>query len=105
MAFNNNSCVIIDNTGSVLASGRLEGKLFVLGALEIHANIHDAKSALRENTENVWHQRYGHLGKNNLRILQHNKLKPPFLKDRPLELQKSWKLFTVTCPNQKSSWE
>ena len=36
--------------------------------------VHDVKSAQMHNSEELWHQNFGHLGKNNLRLLQERKL-------------------------------
>ena len=74
MSFDDSSCKIIDSTGTVLGSGKLKGKRFVLDAVKSHENVHQVKSAQIQNSEELWHQRFGHLGKNNLRLLQERKL-------------------------------
>ena len=53
MSFNSKTCKIVDDTGSVLGSGKLQGKLFVLDAMEIQENIHDAKSAMIDKSEDL----------------------------------------------------
>ena len=65
---------IINKTGTVLGSGKLKGKLFVLDAMKRAETLHDVKSAQMQKSEGLWHQRFGHLGKNNLRLLQERKL-------------------------------
>ena len=70
ISFNSKTCKIVDDTGTVLGSGKLQRKLFVLDAMKIQKNIHDTKSAMIDKSEDLWHQIFVHLGKNNLRLLQ-----------------------------------
>ena len=74
MSFERNKCVILNDEGTILGSGKLSGKLFVLDALEMNNKTHIADSAVKEITEELWHQRYGHLNNNSLRVLQNNNL-------------------------------
>ena len=69
--FEKGKCTILNSSGVEVGSGKLQGKLFSLNANIQHT--HEAKIA-NQQTEEIWHKRYGHLSQNNLRSLQNNNL-------------------------------
>ncbi len=74
MSFNSKRRVLVDHNGSVAANGKLERKLFVLDTLQSNDNMHNADTAVNENTESLWYQRSRNLGKTNLRLLKDKNL-------------------------------
>ena len=69
--FDKEKCSILNSSGVEIGSGKLQGKLFSLDANVKHT--HEAKIA-DQQTEDIWHKRYGHLNHNSLRSLQNNNL-------------------------------
>ena len=61
----------MNSSGVETGSGKLQGKLFSLDGNVNHK--HEAKIA-DQQTEDIWHKRYGHLNHNSLRNLQNNNL-------------------------------
>ena len=77
MSFDQEKCVIVDKNGNVVGSGKVCDNLFVLDVPQMKKKSHDvnAASELSEaSSEHLWHQRYGHLGLKNLRMLRDKEL-------------------------------
>jgi len=71
VSFEKGKCSIFNSSWIEIGSGKLQGKLFNLDAKVQHT--HEAKIA-DQQTEDIWHKRYGHLNHNSLRSLQNNEL-------------------------------
>ena len=67
-------CVIRDKFRNVSGSGKLQNNLYVLDVSKKNVESHDVNVASNEHLEDLWHQRYGHLSTNNLRLLRDQKL-------------------------------
>ena len=67
-------CVILDKFQKISGSGKLQNNLYVLDVNEKNVGFHDVNIASNEHPEELWHQRFGHLSKNNLRLLRDQKL-------------------------------
>ena len=67
-------CVILDKCGTVLGSGMIQDNLYALDVSETNMEFHDVNVSTNEHLEDLWHQRYGHLSTNNLRLLRDQKL-------------------------------
>eukprot|EP00794_Sanderia_malayensis_P005845 gene5845-6544_t len=67
--FDANQCVILDRNGTILGSGRSGGKLYTLDASHLQNDMHEVNTASDQRSLNLWHQRFGHLGVNNLKLL------------------------------------
>ena len=67
-------CVILDKCGTVLGSGKMQGNLYALDVRGTNVEFHDVNVSTNEHLEDLWHQRYGHLSTNNLRLLRDQKL-------------------------------
>ena len=75
ISFGKEKCVNLNNEGAVLVSGKLNGKLHELDTAVLDKSLHSADSAnLKEVSEEIWQQRYGHLNKRTLRYLQSQNL-------------------------------
>ena len=71
ISFGKEKFVVLNNEGAVLVSEKLNGKLYELDTAVLDKSLHSANSAnLKEVSEEIWHQRYGHLNKKSLRDLQ-----------------------------------
>ena len=71
ISFGQEKFVILNNEGTVLVSGKLNGKLYELDTAVLNKSLHFANSAnVNDFSEEFWHQRYGHLNKKSLRDLQ-----------------------------------
>ena len=71
VSFEKGKCSILNSSGIEIGSGKLQGKLFNLNAkvqLTYEAKFVD------QQTEEIWHNRYGHLNHKSLRSLQNNDL-------------------------------
>ena len=69
-----NGCVILDKFQKISGSGKLQNNLYVLDVSEKNVGFHDVNIASNEHPEELWHQRFGRLSKNNLRLLRDQKL-------------------------------
>ena len=67
-------CVILDKFRKISGSGKLQNNLYVLDVNEKNEKFHHVNVASNEHLENLWHQRFGHLSRNNLRLLRDQKL-------------------------------
>ena len=70
-SFEKGKCSILNSSRIEIGSGKLQGKLFNLDAKVQHT--HEAKIA-DQQTEDIWHKRYGHLNHSSLRSLQNSEL-------------------------------
>ena len=68
-----------------IRSGKLQGTLFSLDANVNHT--HEAKFA-DQQTEDIWHRRYGQLNHNSLRSLQNNNLVKEILSRQIMKLKR-----------------
>ena len=66
--------MILDKFKRVSGSGKLQNNLYVLDVNEKNVEFHDVNVASNEHLEDLWHQRFGHLGRNSLRLLRDQKL-------------------------------
>ena len=67
-------CVILDKFRKISGSGKLQNNLYVLDVNERNEKFHHVNVASNEHLEDLWHQRFGHLSRNNLRLLRDQKL-------------------------------
>ena len=67
-------CVILDKFQKISGSGKLQNNLYVLNVNEKNGGFHNVNTASNEHPEELWHQRFGRLSKNNLRLLRDQKL-------------------------------
>ena len=67
-------CVIRDKSRKISGSGTLQNNLYVLDVNEKNEKFHHVNLASNEYLEDLWHQRFGHLSRNNLRLLRDQKL-------------------------------
>ena len=67
-------CVILDKFRKISGSGKLQNDLYVLDINERNEKFHHVNVASNEHLEDLWHQRFGHLSRNNLRLLRDRKL-------------------------------
>ena len=74
MIFDDGKCVILDSYGTLRGSGIIDGKLFTLDSSFMKNSLHDAHGAVNENSLQLWHERFGHLGFKNLKILNNQQL-------------------------------
>eukprot|EP00794_Sanderia_malayensis_P009616 gene9616-10599_t len=74
MVFDHDKCVILDNNGTVMGSGNNDGKLYSLDYTLMESPLHEAHSAVDKNPLKLWHERFGHLGIDNLKLLNNQKL-------------------------------
>ena len=75
ISFGKEKFVILTNEGAVLVSGKLNGKLYELDTAVLNKSLHSANSAnVKDVSEEIWHQRYGHLNKKSSRGLQSQNL-------------------------------
>ena len=66
--------MILDKFKKVSGSGKLQNNLYVLDINEKNVEFHDVNVASKEHLEDLWHQRFGHLSRNSLCLLQDQKL-------------------------------
>ena len=52
----------------------MQGNLYALDISETNVEFHDVNVSTNEHLEDLWHQRYGHISTNNLRLLRDQKL-------------------------------
>ena len=74
MVFDDGKCAILDSNGTIMGSGNTDGKLFMLDSSLMKGSLHEAHSAIDGNSLQLWHERYGHLGVNSLKLLSNQKL-------------------------------
>ena len=67
-------CVILDKFRKISGSGKLQNNLYVLDVNERNEKFHHVNVASNEHLGDLWHQRFGHLSRNNLRLLRDQKL-------------------------------
>lgn len=60
--------------GTVRGSGITDGKLFTLDSSLMKNSLHDVHIAVNENSLQLHHKRFGHLGLKNLKLLNNQKL-------------------------------
>eukprot|EP00795_Rhopilema_esculentum_P014459 gene14460-biopygen4243 len=72
VVFNEDKCLILNSDGETLGLGRKDRKLFILDCLPMNELAHEANSA--DDSLQLWHQRFGHLGVKNLKTLQDEEL-------------------------------
>ena len=72
--FKDEKCTILNSNGDVMGTGKKDGKLFILDCNMVSYQSHQGHSALAETSAKLWHQRFGHLGMRNLKILRDEKL-------------------------------
>ena len=66
--------MILDEFRKISGSGKLRNNLYVLDVREKNEKFHHVNVASNEHLEDLWHQRFGHLSRNNLRLLRDQKL-------------------------------
>ena len=66
--------MILDKFRKISGSGKLQNNLYVLDVNEKNEKFHHVNVASNEPLEDLWHQRFGHLSRNNLRLLRDQKL-------------------------------
>eukprot|EP00112_Aurelia_sp_Birch-Aquarium-sp1_P025965 Seg893.2 transcript_id=Seg893.2/GoldUCD/mRNA.D3Y31 product="Retrovirus-related Pol polyprotein from transposon TNT 1-94" pseudo=true protein_id=Seg893.2/GoldUCD/D3Y31 len=74
IVFKEDKCHILNDNGNIMGSGKKDGKLFVLDSVPLSKSLHEANSAVDEKSLQLWHQRFGHLGVKNLKLLHDQKL-------------------------------
>ena len=67
-------CVILDKFRKISGSGKLQNSLYVLDVDEKNEKFHHVNVASNKHLEDLWHQRFGHLSRNNLRLLRDQNL-------------------------------
>ena len=72
--FNQHTCLILDQNGTISGSGRMMNNLYVLDVKEEQDDSKHANVSTSDTSEEIWHQRYGHLSLKNLRLLRDQKL-------------------------------
>ena len=74
VVFKEDKCLILNSDGEIMGSGRKDSKLFILDCLPLNESIHEANSAADAKPLQLWHQRFGHLGVKNLKLLHDRNL-------------------------------
>ena len=66
--------MILDKLRKISGFGKRQNNLYVLDVNEKNEKFHHVNVASNEHLEDLWHQRFGHLSRNNLRLLRDQKL-------------------------------
>ena len=74
IVFKQDKCHILNDHDGIMGSGKKDGKLFILDSKPMSKSFHEANSAVDEKSLELWHQRFGHLGVKNLKLLHDQKL-------------------------------
>ena len=74
IVFEEDECHILNDHDGIMGSGKKDGKLFILDSKPMSKSLHEANSAVDEKSLELWHQRFGHLGVKNLKLLHDQKL-------------------------------
>ena len=67
-------CVVLDKFQKISGSGKQQNNLHVLDVNEKNGGFHDVNIVSNEDPKELWHQRFVHLNKHNLRLLRDHKL-------------------------------
>ena len=74
LVFKEDKCHVMNDHDGMMGSGKKDGKLFILDSTPMSKSFHEANSAADEKSLELWHQRFGHLGVKNLKLLHDQKL-------------------------------
>nr|XP_029710223.1 uncharacterized protein LOC115256104 [Aedes albopictus] len=66
--------VEISRGGEVVATGKLSGKLYVLNAIMERGSVDEALVSLPVDEYELWHRRFGHIGKSGLKTLMRDEM-------------------------------